>query len=90
MNAEFIPRNAGAANDLFSLELRLRRRIAIAEGIHVEPIAEAFNALNRGNNLTRNGVFGTGVYPTNPSASFSQVTAVHDARSMQFALRIQF
>jgi hypothetical protein len=53
-------------------------------------MAEAFNLTNHLNGVTLNGVFGTGAYPTSPSATFKQITAVNDPRTMQFALRIQF
>jgi hypothetical protein len=56
----------------------------------VEALAEAFNALNHRNNLTLNGAFGSAAYPTNPSSSFRQVTAVNDPRVAQLALRIRF
>jgi len=90
VNGEFIERNAGTGNDLFSLNLRLNRRFRIGERVSVDAIAEAFNVLNHRNNLTRNGVFGTGAYPSSPSATFGQVNAVNDPRSLQFALRIRF
>jgi hypothetical protein len=53
-------------------------------------MAEAFNLTNHLNGVTLNGVFGTGAYPTSSSATFKQITAVNDPRTMQFALRIQF
>jgi len=56
----------------------------------VEALAEAFNTLNHRNNLTLNGAFGAGAYPTAPSSSFRQVTAVNDPRVAQLALRIRF
>jgi hypothetical protein len=56
----------------------------------LEALAEAFNALNHRNNLTRNGVFGTGAYPGSPSATFGQITGVQDPRSLQLALRVRF
>jgi len=56
----------------------------------LEWLAEAFNALNRRNNLTNNGVFGAGAYPSNPAPGFGQVTAVDDPRSLQLALRLRF
>ena len=49
-----------------------------------------FNALNHVNVVTLNGVFGTGTYPTNPSPTFGQITAVNDPRTAQFALRLSF
>ena len=61
-----------------------------SERLRLEAMAEAFNALNHRNNLTRNGSFGSGAYPTNPSPAFGQITAVNDPRSVQLALRLRF
>ena len=36
------------------------------------------------NDLTRNANFGSGAYPTNPSSTFGQITAVGDPRTFQF------
>ena len=59
--------------------------------VRTNPFAdEEIDALNRRNNLTTNGVFGTGLYPANPSPAFGQVTAVNDPRAIQFALRLRF
>jgi hypothetical protein len=90
VNGDFIPRNAGTGADFFSLNARASRQFHVTERVRLEAIAEAFNALNRRNVLTKNGVFGTGAYPSNPAAAFGQVTAVHDPRSLQFALRVRF
>ena len=90
LNGDFIGRNVGIGPDYFSMNVRLSRGFIITERIGLEAIAEGFNALNHRNDLTRNGVFGTGAYPTNPSVSFGQVTAVNDPRSLQFALRFRF
>ena len=56
----------------------------------IEGLAEVFNLTNRPNNLTRNTNFGPGAYPTNPSPTFSQITAVGDPRTWQFAVRARF
>jgi hypothetical protein len=53
-------------------------------------LVEAFNALNRVNGVTNNGVFGNGAYPTNPAASFGQMTSAGEPRSLQLAVRLQF
>lgn len=90
VNGQFIERNAGSGSDLFSLNLRLSRLFQFRERFSLEPIAEAFNALNHRNNLTKNGVFGAGAYPASPLATFNSVTAVNDPRSIQLALRIRF
>lgn len=90
VNGQFIDRNAGEGNDFFGVNLRISRRFALTERVSMEALAEAFNALNHRNNLTRNAVFGTGAYPANPLPTFGQVTAVQDPRSLQFALRFRF
>ena len=56
----------------------------------LEALAEVFNVTNTVNETARNTNFGTGAYPTNPSPTFNQVTAVGDPRSWQFALRLRF
>ena len=86
----FIGRNVGIGNDFFSVGGRLSRSFRVSERVQVEGLAEAFNALNHRNNLTRNGAFGAGAYPANPSVTFGQVTAVNDPRSLQLALRVRF
>ena len=58
--------------------------------MRMEALAEAFNVLNHRNDLTRNGVFGSGAYPASPAATFGQITAVNDSRVIQFALRFRF
>ena len=90
VNGAFIGRNVGTGNDFFSVGTRVSRGFRISERVRLEALAEAFNALNHRNNLTKNGVFGAGAYPTTPSSSFGQVTAVNDPRSMQLALRLRF
>jgi hypothetical protein len=90
VNGAFIGRNVGEGNDNFIVSGRLSRTFALKERVHLEAMAEAFNALNHRNNLTRNAAFGSGAYPTNPSPSFGQVTAVNDPRVAQLALRIRF
>lgn len=90
INGVFINRNAGTGPDFFNVSLRLSREFAIREGLRLEAMAEAFNALNHTNPLTLNGTFGTGQYPMNPLPAFGQVTAVNDPRSLQFALRLKW
>ncbi|MBY0504221.1 MAG: carboxypeptidase regulatory-like domain-containing protein [Bryobacteraceae bacterium] len=90
LNGDFISRNAGIGNDFFSINARASRTFSLGERVHLEALAEAFNLLNHRNNLTRNGVFGPGAYPSSPSPTFSQVTAVQDPRGVQLALRFRF
>lgn len=90
VNGQFLERNAGTGNDFFGINTRLSREFRITERLRVEAMAEAFNALNHRNNLARNGVWGAGAYPSAPAATFGQVTAVQDPRSLQLALRIRF
>jgi len=42
------------------------------------------------NGVSRNGVFGAGAYPTNPSSTFNTTTAVSDSRQLQIGLRLVF
>jgi hypothetical protein len=88
--ADLIARNAGTGNDFFSLTLRASRPFAMARGVRLEALLEAFNLTNRANPLTRNTNFGPGAYPANPSTTFGQITAVGDPRSVQFGLRLTF
>ena len=90
INGAFISRNAGSGFDFFNVNARVSRTFAISERLRLEAIAEAFNLLNHTNGVTLNGVFGAGAYPTNPSATFKQITAVADPRTLQFALRMSF
>ncbi len=90
VDGAFIGRNVGIGNDFFSLNARVSRVFQLTERLRLEGIAESFNALNRRNNLVRNGVFGAGAFPGNPAAGFGQITSVNDSRSFQFALRLRF
>jgi hypothetical protein len=86
----FIERNAGVGSDFFSMSLRASRVFRIGGNLRAEGLVEAFNLTNRRNDLTRNTNFGPGTYPTNPSSTFGQITAVGDPRTLQFALRLRF
>jgi hypothetical protein len=90
INGVFINRNAGEGHSILNLNARLSRTFALAEGVHLQALAEAFNTLNHVNVVTLNGVFGTGAYPTNPLPTFGQITAVNDPRTFQFGLRLTF
>ena len=90
VDGEFIPRNAGIGSNFFSMSLRVSRTFPIAGRVRLEGLAEVFNITNRTNNLTRNTNFGPGAYPSNPSPTFNQITAVGDPRTWQFALRVKF
>jgi hypothetical protein len=90
VNGAFIDRNAGTGFDLVNLNARLSRSFRVTETVRIEGVAEAFNVLNRINGVTRNGTFGPGAYPTNPSPTFGQTTSVGDPRTLQLALRLMF
>jgi hypothetical protein len=87
---EFIPRNAGKGSDFLTLSLRLNRSFQLPGGSRIEGLVEAFNLTNHVNPITRNTTFGPGSYPSNPVPSFNTVTAVGDARTVQFGVRISF
>jgi hypothetical protein len=90
VNGVFLNRNAGTGFDFFNLNGRLSRTFPIGERLRLEAIAEGFNLLNHVNGVTLNGTFGSGLYPTNPSPTFKQITAVADPRTLQLALRVSF
>jgi hypothetical protein len=90
LNGVMIGRNTGGGLDFLSLGARLTRSFALTERIRLDAIAEGFNLTNHVNGVSLNGTFGTGVYPTSPSPSFRQLTAVGDPRGFQFALRVAF
>jgi hypothetical protein len=90
VDGEFIPRNSGEGTAFFSLGARLSRWFPITDRLRLELLAEGFNLTNRANVVTRNTNFGPGAYPTNPSPTFGQVTAVGEPRSFQFGARVRF
>ena len=90
INGAFISRNAGEGHAILNLNVRLSRTFALSERLRLQVLAEMFNTLNHVNVVTLNGVFGTGVYPTAPSSTFGQITAVNDPRTAQFGLRLSF
>ena len=90
INGAFINRNAGEGFSILNLNVRLSRIFAINDRVHLQALAEVFNTLNHVNVATLNGVFGAGVYPTAPSPTFRQITAVNDPRTAQLGLRFSF
>jgi hypothetical protein len=90
VNGEFILRNAGTGSDFLSLNLRVSRTFNLAGRVELEALAEGFNLTNHRNVLTRNTNFGSGSYPTNPSSTFGQITAVGEPRSFQLGGRLRF
>jgi hypothetical protein len=90
VNGQFIPRNAGIGSDFFSMSLRVSRTFNLRNSVKLEGLVEAFNLTNRSNGVTRQGSFGSGEYPTNPSSSFRRILAVGDPRSVQFGVRVKF
>ena len=90
VNGAFIGRNAGMGTELFTVNARLSRTFRVTDRYTLEGLFEGFNILNHRNDLTKNGAFGAGAYPSTPSATFGQVTAVNDPRVLQLALRVRF
>ncbi len=86
-----IGRNQGVGFDFFTVNARLSRAFALGDRVRLEALAEAFNALNRRNNMVPNGTFGNGAYGApSTNAGFGQATAVGDPRSVQVAVRVSF
>ena len=90
VDGAFIPRNAGELSAFVSLDVRVSRAFAVGPRARIEALIEVFNLLNRQNTLAVNANFGAGAYPTNPSPTFRQVTAVADPRTAQIGLRVRF
>jgi hypothetical protein len=90
VNGQFIDRNSGEGPDFFSLGARVSKEFRITDRLRIEGLVEGFNLTNHTNIVTLNGNFGSGAYPTNPSPTFGQVTAVGDPRSVQFGVRVKF
>jgi hypothetical protein len=90
VNGAFISRNSGQGFDFLSLGARVSRSFQLTERVRLDAIAEGFNLTNHLNGVSRNGTFGIGAYPMNPSPTFNQVTAVGDPRGFQFALHVVF
>ena len=90
VNGVYINRNAGSGFDFLNVSARLSRSFALTDRLRMEAMAEAFNALNHLNGVTLNATFGPGAYPSNPLATFGQITSVSDPRTMQLALRFSF
>jgi hypothetical protein len=90
VNGAFIDRNAGIGSDFMTVNARLSRAVAITERLTFDLLVEGFNLTNHTNVLTRNAVFGTGAYPTNPAANFRQMTAAAEPRAFQFGARVRF
>lgn len=90
VNGAFLARNAGVGDEFFTLNLRAGRSFHLGPRLQFEAAAELFNATNAVNELARNTNFGSATYPTSPSATFNQVTAVGDPRSAQLAVRVRF
>jgi hypothetical protein len=90
VNGRFIDRNAGEGSGFFSASMRVSRVFRVSGRAELEPLVEAFNLTNHTNVLTRNTNFGAGAYPSSPSATFGEITAVGDPRTVQFGLRARF
>ena len=90
INGAFINRNAGTGFDFVNVNGRLSRTFVVNDRVRIEAMAEGFNAMNHVNGLTKNAVWGTGIYPASPLPTFGQTTAVLDPRTMQFALKLKF
>ncbi len=90
VDGRFIPRNAGSGTPFFSLSARLSRVFTLSGRVDLEALIEAFNLTDRVNVVTRNMNFGAGAYPADPAATFNQITAVGEPRSLQFGIRLAF
>lgn len=84
-----ISRNAGTGFGYVNLNARLNRSIFLHDSLHLDLIAEAYNAFNHRNDEVPNATFGTGAFV--PGQSFTGApTAVADPRGIQLAARLTF
>lgn len=90
VNGEFIARNEGEGTAFFNLSARVSRVFRVGSRWQFEVLAEGFNLTDRANVVTRNANFGAGSYPSSPSSTFNQITAVGEPRSFQFGGRVRF
>lgn len=90
VDGNFIDRNAGEGTPFFVMNARLSRNFRIGSRWQFGVMAEAFNLTDRANVVTRNANFGAGAYPSSPSSTFNQITAVSEPRSFQFGARVRF
>jgi len=87
-DSQFSSSGTPASARLFSLGARLIRSFPVAR-----PVSKARRGLQRDQSAQRpdpQHKLRSGRYPTNPSPTFNQITAVGDPRTFQFALRIKF
>jgi hypothetical protein len=82
-----VGRNTGRGFDFASLDLRLSRRIRLAERVDLQLLAEGFNVLNHANLGVPNNTFGPGVEPL---PRFGQPTQAFDPRQFQFGMKVSF
>lgn len=90
VDGRFLERNAGKGTAFFNLNARISRVFRVRGRWQFEVLAEGFNLTDRANVVTRNANFGAGAYPSTPSSTFNQITAVGDPRSFQFGARVRF
>ena len=90
VNGQFIDRNAGEGTPFVSVNARVSYTLKFASRWQCELLAEGFNLTDHVNVVTRNTNFGAGTYPTNPSSTYGQITAVGDPRVFQFGARVRF
>jgi carboxypeptidase family protein/TonB-dependent receptor-like protein len=90
VDGAFIRRNAGVGSDFFTLGAKASWSFPVSRGVKAQAAVEGFNLTNHRNVLTRNTNFGAGGYPGSPSASFGQITALGEPRSLQLSIRLSF
>ena len=90
VDGAYIERNAGVGSEFLTLNLRVSRSLRLAGRARLELLAEGFNLTNHRNVITRNTIFGTGAYPTDPTPTFGRISAVGEPRSFQLGARLRF
>jgi len=94
------PRNTFRGDSYQTVDLRLSRTFKVAEQVHLQGMAEAFNALNNVNIRYFNTVYGAPdfipagtpgtFFEGSPNPGFGTPRAVFNPRQIQLALRVTF
>jgi hypothetical protein len=91
-----VGRNSENLPGMFTVDLRLSKRIKLGGGAALDVIAEAFNLFDRTNYSDVNNVFGVGAFPGSPQTdaqgrvTYGTFTAALPPRQVQVAAKVSF
>ncbi len=88
--ASSVGRNTGVMPYQANVDVRVSRRFRLSSKVAVEGLFEVFNLFNRTNFVEINNIFGAGVYPGNPLATFGQFNQAGPPLQAQLAAKLFF